>query len=131
MRLDDIVVPDERLREPLHLGCGPPVTLLAQTAYAFGRAHRNGFLYAGLHWFRSAVGVPETLTLVGPGLFVGFVFLFSRRSLAYLENVTQTLQQVSLGRLNIQAGFPIAGSPIAAEPFDGLFEIMYASGVGG
>lgn len=78
------------------------VTLLAQAAYAFGRAHRDGFLYAGLHWFRSAVGVPETLTLVGLGLFVGFVFLFSRRSLAYLEDVSQTLQQVSLGRLDIQ-----------------------------
>jgi signal transduction histidine kinase len=78
------------------------VTVLAQVAYDVGRAHPDGFLYAGLHRLRSLVGVAETLTLVGLGLFVAFVFLFSRRSFAYLEGVSNALQQVSLGRLDIQ-----------------------------
>jgi signal transduction histidine kinase len=78
------------------------VSVLAQVAYNLGRLHRDGFLYASLHRLRSLVGVAETLTLVGLGLFITFVFILSRRSLAYLEGVSNTLQQVSLGRLDIQ-----------------------------
>ena len=73
------------------------VMLLAQLAYALGRANRDGLLYAGLRWFRAMVGVPETLTLVGLGLFIGFVFLFSRRSLVYLEDVSKTLSRCLSG----------------------------------
>jgi signal transduction histidine kinase len=78
------------------------ITVVAQVAYGVGRAHRDGLIYAGLRWLRSVVGVAETLTLVGLGVFIGFVFLLSRRSLSYLEDVSKTLQRVSLGQLDIQ-----------------------------
>ena len=77
------------------------VTFLAQLAYSMGRADRDGVMYSALRWMRSEIGVAQVLALAGIALFVVFVFLLSRRSLAYLETVSQTLQQVSLGRLDV------------------------------
>ncbi len=82
----------------LSLAC---VTGLIELAQEIGQRNRAGFIYNSLKRLQTGIGIIPLGAVVGFAFFILFVFLLSRRSFLYLEKISRTLQQTSLGKLDL------------------------------
>jgi len=76
--------------------------VLVQVVRRIGVQHRGGLLYGFLQSARRDVGVGPLSTMATVTLFLFFFYLLTRRSVRYIETISRTLQQVSLGRLDLE-----------------------------
>jgi signal transduction histidine kinase len=73
---------------------------LVRLAHDLGTQNRFSFFYNFLKRLQTGIGIIPLGVLVGFAFFLLFFFL-SRGGILYLEKISRTLQQVSLGRLDV------------------------------
>jgi len=78
------------------------VSGLVQLARQYGIRHRSGAAYLILKRLQTGFGVLPLGAIAGLLLFILFFFLLSRGGILYLERISRTLQQISLGRLDAE-----------------------------
>jgi len=75
---------------------------LVQLIHQIGIQNRSGSLYLFLKRLQAGIGILPLSAVAGLAFFILFVFFLSRGSLRYLEKISHSLQQISLGRLDIE-----------------------------
>jgi signal transduction histidine kinase len=78
------------------------VGALIQIVHQLGMQNRTGVFYRLLKILQTGIGVVPLGAAAGMAFFVLFVFLLSRSSILYLEKISRALQQISLGRLDVE-----------------------------
>lgn len=68
--------------------------------YSIGVNNRSSIIYTRLYIMRMAFGVLPPAIVFGIILFIVFFFLISRPSITYLEEISRSLQDISLGNID-------------------------------
>ncbi|MBN1939904.1 MAG: HAMP domain-containing histidine kinase [Candidatus Aminicenantes bacterium] len=77
------------------------VTTLIQLVHQVGVNNRTSSFYLLLKNLQTRVGVLPLGAIAGFAFFILFFFFLSRSSLLYMEKISRTLQQISLGKLDV------------------------------
>lgn len=89
------------------------IVILIEVVRHIGLRNRFTFFYNVMVTLEKRVGVVPVGVLVGIVVFILVFFIISRRTILYLETISRTLQQVSLGRLDLD--IPVRSSDEIGE----------------
>lgn len=78
------------------------VALLLVVAYNLAYANYGGFFYNLLHQLRWSIGVPPLAIGTAAILAIIWFFILSRGIIRYIEEISASLQDISLGRFDVK-----------------------------